>query len=116
MTEANNNYQLAANSSDSLPLGGYGDMIRGGIAQGLKRTGTVKFSNTALDDLVNRWCERKELKPLSLILPAYIGNLGTENDRNKLISALSYLSATRCLDEEEQEVVGGLIVELSGKI
>jgi len=53
---------------------------------------------------------------LCLILPAYIGNLGTENDRNKLISALSYLSATRCLDEEEQEVVGGLIVELSGKI
>ena len=113
--EANNNYQSAANSSDSLPPGGYGDMIRGGITEGLKRTGTVKFSNDLLDSLINKWCERKALKPLSLVLPAYVGNLGTENDISKLISALSYLSATRCLDEEEQGIVGGLITKLSGE-
>jgi len=112
--EANNNYQLAANSSDSLPPGKYSDMIRMGIAEGLKRTGTIKFSNDVLDSLISEWCERKELRPLSLILPAYIGNLGTENDISKLISALSYLSAIRCLSEEEQDAVGGLIMELSG--
>lgn len=114
--EANNNYQLAANSSDSLPPGKYSDMIRMGIAEGLKRTGTVKFSNDSLDSLVGKWCERKELRPLSLILPAYIGNLGTENDISKLISALSYLSAIRCLNEEEQGIVGGVIVKLQGVI
>jgi tetratricopeptide (TPR) repeat protein len=111
--EANKYYQFAADYSSFLPLGKYGDMIRSGIAEALKRTGTPKFSNDGLDKLIGSWCERKELKPLSLILPTYMGNLGTESDLNKLISALSYLSATRCLNAEEQGIVNELVVELS---
>jgi tetratricopeptide (TPR) repeat protein len=107
--DANKYYQLAASYSNFLPPGKYGDMIRTGIGEALQRTGTSKFNNENLSMLISNWCERKELKPLSLILPAYTSNLGTENDLNKLISALSYLSATRCLNAEEQEIVNGLI-------
>lgn len=106
---AKENYQLAADCSASLPPGKYSDMIRMGIAGGLKRTGTIKFNNADLDELIDKWCANRNLKPLGLVLPAYNGNLGTENDVNKLISALSYLSATQCLDEAEQLVVDGLI-------
>jgi hypothetical protein len=112
-SEANRYYQLAADNSAFLPPGKYGDMLQMGIAEALKRTGTVKFTNDSLNRLIDKWCEGKQLRPLSLILPAYPGNLGTENDLNKLISALSYLSATRCLDAGEQSLVDDLIVELS---
>ncbi|HEY4324593.1 MAG TPA: hypothetical protein VGN20_11425 [Mucilaginibacter sp.] len=113
--EANNHYQLAADDSVFLPPGKYADMIRMGIGDALKRTGTAKFTNEGLDRLIDNWCERRELKPLSLILPAYTVNLGTENDLDKLVSALSYLSATRCLNAEEQEIVDGLVIRLSNK-
>lgn len=113
ITEANRNYQLAANFSSFLPPGKYSDMIRTGIASALARTGTVKFTNAQLDGLISKWCESRNLRPLSLILPPYISNLGTESDINKLISALSYLSATRCLDEEDQVVVDGLVSGLA---
>lgn len=107
--EANKNYQFAADYSSFLPPGGYGDMIRSGIGEALKRTGTIGFSNFGLDNLINKWCEDKNLRALSFILPAYIGNMGTENDIDKLISALTYLSATQWLKEEEQKVVDGLV-------
>lgn len=111
--EANRNYQLAADFTEFLPPGRYSDMIKSGIAAALGRTGTVKFANARLDDLINKWCGNKNLRPLSLVLPAYVGNLGTESDISKLISALSYLSATRCLDEEDQVVVDELVSELA---
>ena len=110
---ANKNYQLAADFSAFLPPGKYSDMIKTGIATALSRTGTVNFVNARLDALIDKWCENKNLRPLSLVLPAYIGNLGTVNDINKLISSLSYLSATRCLDEGDQVVVDGLVSELA---
>ena len=112
--QANHHYQLAADYSEFLPPGKYGDMIRMGIGTALKRTGTVKFSNSGLDRLINIWCEQRNLRPLSLILPAYLSNLGTEKDINKMISALSYLSAVRCLNDEEQALIDHLVIELSG--
>jgi len=105
-------YALAAEYSSALPLGKYGEMIKMGISEGLKRTSTASSFSPVLDALVNNWCERKQLKPLAIVLPAYVANLGTENDHNKLISALHYLSATKCLDEKEQaqveEIIAGL--------
>ena len=113
--DANNYYQLAADYSSSLPPGKYGDMIRMGIAAGLTRTGTAPFKNVILDKLIEDWCTNKALRPLSLILPAYVSNLGTDNDMNKLISALSYLSATRYLSEEDQALLDKLISDLSSQ-
>jgi len=113
LKEANNYYQMAANSVVNLPPGKYSDLLRMGIAEGLKRTGTVKFNSEDLNNLIGNWCERKELRPLSLILPAFVSNLGTSKDSSSLISALSFLSATKCLNEIEQGIVEKLIVELS---
>jgi hypothetical protein len=115
MNNANKHYKLAAQFSGHLPAGGYGDLIKSGISAGLKRTGAIDFSNAILDELINMWCDRKELKALSLVLPAYLGNLGTDNDTNKLISALSYLSATRMLNPDEQLKIDKIITELSLK-
>lgn len=115
MEQATNYYQQAAESSENLPVGKYTDMIKSGISAGLQRVGHTKPINENVTILINKWCERKDLKPLSTILPAYVGYLGTENDKSKLFSAFSYLSAMRCLDEEEQGVVEEVINSLTNQ-
>jgi tetratricopeptide (TPR) repeat protein len=113
LTEATKHYQLAYTYSHYLPAGGYGNMLRSGISAALQRVGITIFKNADLDTLINNWCQQKNLQALALVLPAYISNLGTETDINKLISALSYLAATPCLQAEEQTVVEQLIKELA---
>ena len=112
-TNAKINYTLAAEHSTFLPADGYGDMIRSGIGAGLHRVRAPEFRHAVLDALIDTWCERRALQPLAFLLPGYVGNLGTEADRNRLISALSYLSATRCLPAHEQDQIGRVIAELS---
>ena len=114
--EATRYYRLAANSCEQLPAGKYAGMIRSGVSAGLKRVCETTFNDDRITQLINNWCERKELKPLAVILPAYTGNLGTENDKNKLLSAFSYLSAMRCLSEEEQSNVEAIIAKLSADV
>lgn len=109
--DARRHYLLAADYAAHLPAGKYSDMIRAGVGQGLERTGGRPQGDPLLETLVNAWCERRELKPLSLLLPAYLSHLGTEADLARLTSALSYLSATRCLPPEEQQVIDTLIRE-----
>lgn len=109
LDEAGHYYLLAADKSTELSDSKYAAMIRAGIAEGLKRTGQMKVVNDQLAMLIDRWCERKDLKPLSMILPAWVGNLGATNDINKLVSALHYLSATKSLDEKEQIIVDEVI-------
>jgi len=107
------NYALAAEHSSFLPEGSYGDVIRSGISAGLHRVHAPEFRHAALDALIDNWCEKRTLQPLAFLLPAYLGNLGSEADRNKLISALSYLSATRCLPIHEQTQIERIIAELA---
>jgi tetratricopeptide (TPR) repeat protein len=114
--EAARHYQLAADCCEHLPMGKYADMIRSGISAGLKRVGETTFNDGSITQLINNWCERRELKPLAMILPAYVGNLGTENDRAKLLSVFSYLSAMRCLSEEEQGTVEAIVAKLSAEV
>jgi len=109
------NYALAAEHSTFLPEGSYGDVIRSGIGAGLHRVqaSASEFRHVVLDALIDTWCGRRALQPLAFLLPGYLGNLGTETDRNKLITALSYLSASRCLPAREQEQIERVIAELS---
>jgi tetratricopeptide (TPR) repeat protein len=111
--QATSFYQKAAESSEYLPAGGYTDMIRSGIGAALKRVGKAGPVDEKVQSLVYAWCERKELRPLSMILPAYVNSLSTANDRTKLLSVFSYLSATRCLSVDEQSIVGEIIASLS---
>jgi tetratricopeptide (TPR) repeat protein len=115
VTEAAHFYRLAAEKSNTLSAGQFSDGIRAGISQGLTRTHQMLFKDPILEELINEWCERRDLKALAFVLPAYIGNLGTEVDISRLISALSYLSATRSLSSKEQEKLDALILTLSGK-
>ncbi|MGN6569023.1 MAG: tetratricopeptide repeat protein [Flavipsychrobacter sp.] len=110
---AHQHYQNAARHADTLPANPYGDMIKSGINEGLKRTGIKTWQHPTLDLLIDLWCRRKDLRPLAQVLPAYISNLGTGHDINKLISALSLLSATRCLPADEQQKIDELINSLS---
>ena len=113
--EAIRYYGLASDSCEHLPAGGYADMIKSGISQGLKRIGGVE-ADQDITQLINTWCERKELRPLATILPAYVANLNSESDRNKLLSAFSYLSAMRCLNNADQQTVNQIIARLSANV
>ncbi|RYU94815.1 hypothetical protein [Emticicia agri] len=108
--EAIQYYQLGADYADALSTNPYGNMIKSGITEGLKRMNALENQNPVLDSLIDKWCERKELKPLSFILPAYVSNAGTPLDKGKIISALSYLSAAKCLNEEDQKILEELII------
>lgn len=107
------NYTLAAEHSNYLPDGSYSEVIRSGISAGLHRIRNADFHHAVLDVLIDTWCERKALRPLAFLLPAYLGNPGTGADRVRLISALSYLNATRCLPDPEQRQIEQVIAELS---
>jgi tetratricopeptide (TPR) repeat protein len=113
--EALRYYQLAADSCEHLPTGKYADMIKSGVSQGLKRVGGPEADND-VTQLINIWCEKKDLRPLATVLPAYVADLGSETDKNKLLSAFSYLSAMRCLDDAEQHMVNQIITRLSGEV
>ncbi len=108
--EATQYYQLAADYADTLYENPYGNMIKSGITEGLKRIGASRNKNPILATLIDKWCDRKDLKALSFILPSYVGSLGTALDNSKIASALSYLSATKCLNNEEQKIVEELII------
>lgn len=116
MEQAANYYLQAAESSEHLPAGKYSDMIKSGISAGLQRVGHAKPMDENITMLINNWCESKDLKPLSIVLPAYVGYLGTENDKNKLLSAFSYLSAMKCLKDNEQTEIETIIKRLSGTV
>lgn len=57
---------------------------------------------------MSRWCARADLKALGLTLPAFLGYLGTEEDRVRLRSALHRVHAARWLPEDEQTELGAL--------
>lgn len=106
--EAHQHYKLAASVSAALPEGKYSEMIRFGIHEGLNRTGSATVADP-VRALIDRWCERRDLKPLAMILPVYMSHLGSDSDGFKLNGALRFLSATRCLPAEEQAMVDALI-------
>ena len=111
--KAKENYLSALQFSRYLPSTAYGNLIKSGINTALQRLGIAGFRNFILDELINKWCEQKELKPLSLVLPSYLGNSGQDQEINQLISALSLLSATHCLSTQDQSKVDNVVVELS---
>ncbi|UKY51474.1 hypothetical protein [Streptomyces inhibens] len=80
-------------------------------------TAGVAPSRRALDEavdgrvreLLSRWCARADLKALGLTLPAYLGYLGTDEDRMRLRTALHSVHAARWLPEDEQTELGAVI-------
>jgi hypothetical protein len=113
ISEAARYYHMAAEKSSFLPPGSYGDVIKSGIRQGLKRTTKNDSQLKGLDELIDAWCERRELKALSFALPAYISNSGSELDTNRLLSALNYLIASGTLNDKEKEKLISVVNSLT---
>lgn len=58
-----------------------------------------------LGELIDRWCERRELQALALLLPAYTSNFGLTDDWARVMEALYDLRAKRILPADEQAIV-----------
>lgn len=65
--------------------------------------------NGPLHRLIESWCDRRDLRPLAIMLPAYTSNFGLTDDWGRLMGALYELRAKRCLPEVEQDEVERLI-------
>ncbi|WP_189304179.1 hypothetical protein [Streptomyces albospinus] len=116
--------RAAARVADA-PQGQYGDWNRFAIADGLRDTaaaaaadedaetavrwGVDEVVDGPVRELFSRWCARGDLKALALTLPAYLGYLGTDEDRERLRSALHMVHAARWLPEDEQAALGEVI-------
>ncbi|MGW8397361.1 hypothetical protein ACWGLP_11855 [Streptomyces lydicus] len=121
----------AADRVSDASEGQYGDWNRFAIAEGLRGTASAVAEaddvarrdvlpqlldegvDARLRELFARWCARPDLKALGLALPAYLGYLGTVEDRVRLRTALHMVHAARWLPEDEQAELGAVIGALS---
>jgi hypothetical protein len=62
-----------------------------------------------LSRLVEAWCDRRELRPLAMVLPAYISNGGLTDGWADLMEALYDVRARGGLPPEEQSEVERLV-------
>ncbi|MEU5399678.1 hypothetical protein ABZ348_10305 [Streptomyces sp. NPDC005963] len=63
--------------------------------------------------MLARFCARGDLKALGVVLPAYLGDLGTADDRMRLSTALQMVHAARWLPVQEQAAIGRLMSVLA---
>ncbi|RNG02449.1 hypothetical protein [Streptomyces botrytidirepellens] len=102
---ARRHFVRAAAHIGDVPPGSYADWTRFGIADGLR----TARRDGPLAALLDRLCARGELRALGVILPPYLGDLGTEEDRERLVTALRMVHAARWLAGEEQEALSAVI-------
>jgi hypothetical protein len=67
--------------------------------------GPAGEANESIRGLVDAWCERRELKALSMILPDWLGNGGMTDQWADLMDALDRLSQRKLLPPDEQTEV-----------
>lgn len=107
---AQRHFATAARHIGDVPPGQYADWTRFAIAEGLR---PVNPATELIDDLIAEFCARRDLKALALVLPARLGDLGTDDDRTRLRTALHMLHAARWLPEAEQDSLGRAITALT---
>ncbi|MGW1682664.1 hypothetical protein [Saccharopolyspora sp. NPDC002376] len=107
---AHEHFALAAKHIDDVPPGQYADWTRYAIAEGLRPTNPA---DELLDDLIAKFCERRDMKALAIVLPARLGDLGTDDDRMRLRTALHMLHASRSLPNTEQDSLSRAITALT---
>lgn len=105
---AHEHYRLAAECIEDAPAGPYRDGIRYAVAAGLGS----RSRSTALAELLAMLSARADLTALGLLLPAYLGDLGTMEDRMALLTAAQLVHAGRSLPEEEQAVLRQALADL----
>jgi hypothetical protein len=112
--KAHEHYRQAAQRIEDAPPGPYRDGIRFAAAAGLRATGdaTPPGANT-LADLLTKLCASTNLTTLAVLLPPYLGDLGTEADRTALLTALHMVHTTRTLPDDELALVRKAISEVT---
>lgn len=70
---------------------------------------TRQRSRSLLRRLIDAWCDRRELKHLALLLPAYTSNFGLTDGWAGVMETLYDLRATRQLPQDEQAEVERLV-------
>jgi len=115
--EARRHYLAAADRVGDVPAGPYGDGIRFAVAEGLRATGETDLGGPAeVEALVAKLCARADLKALGLLLPAFLGNLGTREDWTRLLTAVQMVHASRSLPDDEQELLGRAVGALTATV
>lgn len=66
-----------------------------------------------LTSLLTALLARGDLKSLALLLPSYLGDLGTDEDLTRLTTSLHMLHASRWLPEDEQHTFSQAITTLT---
>lgn len=113
---AREHFELAAGRIHDVPPGQYADWTRFAIADGLRSTGAVPVPAAAddlLKDLLAMFCARGDFKALGLILPVCLGDLGTEEDHLRLLTALRMIHAARWLPDDEQRLLARVLASLT---
>src|SRR5206468_10244300 len=65
--------------------------------------------NGPLERLIDNWCERRDLRPLALLLPAYTSNAGLTDDWAGVMDALHDLQSRGRLPAAERDEVERLL-------
>ncbi|MFF8691284.1 hypothetical protein ACF08W_03665 [Streptomyces sp. NPDC015144] len=109
--QAREHFESAAEHIDDVPAGPHNQWLRYRIAAGLRAT--ARPAPQQHDDpvglLLTTLCARTDLEALSLLLPPYMGSLGTPGDEERITTALRMLHAERRLPDEEQTALGHAI-------
>ncbi|GAA3436892.1 hypothetical protein [Kutzneria kofuensis] len=107
--QAREHYKLAADSLQHVPAGPHHEAARFAIARGLDSTS----KSAALAELLGKLSARGDLLALGLLLPAYLRDLGTAEDRTALLMALQTVRVDRHLPEDEQEILARAVAEVT---
>ncbi|WP_201453819.1 hypothetical protein [Streptomyces sp. NHF165] len=108
-------FEAAAGHLAALPAGPYADWTRNAVAEGLRATGALpeRDAEGPLRRLLAALCARADLVTLGLLLPSWLGDLGTEEDRTRLLTVLNMAHASRRLPAEDLRTLRDALAALS---
>ncbi|MFE0033868.1 hypothetical protein [[Kitasatospora] papulosa] len=109
--QAREHFASAAEHICDVPAGPHQQWLRYRIAAGLRATtpAAPQQHEEPVGELLTTLCARADLEALSLLLPPYMGSLGTPEDEERVTTALRMLHAERRLPDEEQAVLSHAI-------
>ncbi|MEU8760088.1 hypothetical protein [Streptomyces sp. NPDC048659] len=109
--QAREHFESAAEHLDDVPDGPHRQWLRYRIAAGLRATArsAPQQHEDPVRGLLATLCARADLEALTLLLPPYMGSLGTPEDEERVTMALRMLHAERRLPDEEQAALSHAI-------
>ncbi|MFJ5631655.1 hypothetical protein ACIQF5_03255 [Streptomyces goshikiensis] len=109
--QAREHFESAAQHIHDVPAGPHRQWLRYRVAAGLRATGrpVPRQHEDPVGELLTTLCARTDLEALGLLLPPYLGSLGTPEDEVLITAALRMLHAERRLPDAEQAALSHAI-------